>query len=129
MKALKVVLFVLMNIANYVLVLLGVLLYRWGSPLLYPLFLLLQPALVLANYFVSTKIWQLSVLSVHLLISTIIANLLSTHLYAINIAAGETYTVGKAAAIIGCAYVIGLSIAAIIIKREHIKKLSPNNKL
>ena len=81
MKALKVVLFVLMNIANYVLVLLGVLLYRWGSPLLYPLFLLLQPALVLANYFVSTKIWQLSVLSVHLLISTIIANLLSTHLY------------------------------------------------
>ena len=110
-------------------VLLGVLLYRWGSPLLYPLFLLLQPALVLANYFVSTKIWQLSVLSVHLLISTIIANLLSTHLYAINIAAGETYTVGKAAAIIGCAYVIGLSIAAIIIKREHIKKLSPNNKL
>ena len=122
MKALKVVLFVLMNIANYVLVLLGVLLYRWGSPLLYPLFLLLQPALVLANYFVSTKILQLSVLSVHLLISTIIANLLSTHLYAINIAAGETYTVGKAAAIIGCAYVIGLSIAAIIIKREHIKK-------
>ena len=110
--------FVLMNIVNYVLVLLGVLLYRGSGPVVYPLFLAMQPALVIANYFVSEKLWQIVLLSVHLLISTVFSNLLQAHLYAINIAAGETYAVGRVAAFIGSIYVIVLSVVAIIIKHS-----------
>ena len=117
-KQFRFVLFVLMNIVNYALVLLGVLLYRGGGPVVYPLFLAMQPALVIANYFVSEKLWQIVLLSVHLLISTVFSNLLQAHLYAINIAAGETYAVGRAAAFIGSIYVIVLSVVAIIIKHS-----------
>lgn len=120
-KQFRFVLFVLMNIVNYALVLLGVLLYRGGGPVVYPLFLAVQPALVIANYYVSEKLCQIIVLSVHLLVSTIVSNLLQAHLYAIHIAGGETYTVGKVAAIIGSIYVITLSVVAIIIKHSLTK--------
>jgi len=120
-KQFRFVLFVLMNIVNYALVLLGVLLYRGGGPVVYPLFLAVQPALVIANYYVSEKLWQIIVLSVHLLVSTIVSNLFQAHLYAIHIAGGETYAVGKMAAIIGSIYVITLSVVAIIIKHSLTK--------
>lgn len=121
MRALRVLIFIIMNITNYALVLLGVFCYKCGSLILFPLFLIIQTLLVIANFFTSTKIWQLSVLSVNLLISTILCIIFQTHLYAINVAAGETYLVGKGMLLVGCAYVIGLSIAAIILKRDKIK--------
>ncbi len=118
MNKFKFALFIVMNIVNYVLVVLACLLWRGGSPVTAPLFLVLQPVLVIANLFVSQKDWQFFVLSVHLLISTIAANAIGGLLYYWNIAPGsETLLVCKYEVAIGEIYVIILSIGAILIKR------------
>ena len=116
MKKNRLLSFALMNLANYVLVLLACTLYGvgFGTALL---FFVLQPILTAANYTVSKKTWQLIVLSAHQLISTTIANCTSVQLYYQNISSdSETLLVGKYAFIIGCVYVIILSVIAIGIK-------------
>lgn len=116
MKKNRLLLFAIMNLANYVLVLLACTLYGvgFGTALL---FLVLQPVLTAVNYIASEKTWQLIVLSVHLLISTLIANYMSVQLYYQNISSdSETLLVGKYAIIIGCVYVIILSAITIGIK-------------
>ena len=75
----KTKLFLLMNIGNYVLVLLAFLGFRLGAGISVIFFLFCQPALVFVNYYVSQRILQLAVLSGHLLISTIITWHLSSY--------------------------------------------------
>ena len=112
----KTKLFLLMNIGNYVLVLLAFLGFRLGAGISVIFFLFCQPALVFVNYYVSQRIWQLAVLSGHLLISTIIANMASVQLYYQFISSdSETLLVGRIEAQIGIVYVIILSVIAIII--------------
>ena len=104
-----------MNIVNYVLVLLAFLGFRLGAGISI-FYLFCQPALVVANYLVSQKIWQLALLSVHLLISTIIANMSSVQLYYQFVSSdSETLLVGKIAVQIGIVYVVIISVIAIII--------------
>ena len=94
----KTKLFLLMNIGNYVLVLLAFLGFRLGAGISVIFFLFCQPALVFVNYYVSQRIWQLAVLSGHLLISTIIANMASVQLYYQFISSdSETLLVGRIA--------------------------------
>ncbi len=116
-----------MNIGNYVLVLLAFLGFRLGAGICI-FFLLCQPALVVANYYVSKKIWQLVLLSVHLLISTIIANMASVQMYYQFISSdSETLLVGQIAVQIGIVYVAVISALAIIIKL--LKNLQDKGKI
>ncbi|MCR5635873.1 MAG: hypothetical protein K6F76_01650 [Clostridiales bacterium] len=118
MNKFKLALFVVMNIVNYVLVVLACLLWKCGSMVIDPIFLVLQPVLVVANLFVSQKNWQFIILSFHLLISTIAANAISGLLYYSNIApSSETLLVCKYEIVIGGVYVAILSVAAVLIKR------------
>ncbi len=106
--------FILMNIINYVLVLLAFVLFRLGAGVSL-FFLLIQPALVFANYFFSQKIWQLFILSANLLLSTIIANMSATQLYYRFVSSDfETLLVGKLEVVIGIVYVLILSFIAVI---------------
>ena len=103
-----------MNIINYVLVLLAFVLFRLGAGVSL-FFLLIQPALVFANYFFSQKIWQLFILSANLLLSTIIANMSAIQLYYRFVSSDfETLLVGKLAVVIGIVYVLILSFIAVI---------------
>lgn len=122
----KTKLFLLMNIGNYVLVLLAFLGFRLGAGISV-IFFFCQPALVFVNYYVSQRIWQLAVLSGHLLISTIIANMASVQLYYQFISSdSETLLVGRIEAQIGIVYVIILSVIAIII--AALEKLNNRKK-
>ena len=122
----KTKLFLLMNIGNYMLVLLAFLGFRLGAGISI-IFLLCQLALVVANYFVSQKIWQLALLSVHLLISTIIANLASVQLYFQFVSSdSETLLVGRIELLIGIIFVIIISVIAIII--ASLEKLNSRKK-
>ena len=115
-----------MNIGNYILVLLAFLGFRLGAGISI-IFLLCQLALVVANYFVSQKIWQLALLSVHLLISTIIANMASVQLYYQFVSSdSETLLVGRIELQIGIIFVIIISVIAIII--ASLEKLNSRKK-
>ena len=70
-----------MNFVNYSLVLLAFLGFGLGFGISIIFLIFCQPALVSANYYVSQKVWQLGLLSGHLLISTIIANMVSVQMY------------------------------------------------
>ena len=108
--------FLLMNAVNYVLVLLAFSLFRFGVGVSC-LFLLIQPALVFANYYFSKRIWQLVILSANLLLSTVIANMADVQLYYRFVSSdSETLLVGELEVIIGIIYVAVLSLIAIIIK-------------
>ncbi len=116
MKTNRLLLFALMNLANYVLVLLACALYGIGFGIAL-LFFVLQPILTAANYTVSKKTWQLIVLSAHQLISTTIANCTSVQLYYQNISSDwGTLFVGKYEILICFVYVIIISVLAIVIK-------------
>ena len=73
MKTNRLLLFALMNLANYVLVLLACALYGIGFGIAL-LFFVLQPILTAANYTVSKKTWQLIVLSVAAIIMVSISS-------------------------------------------------------
>ena len=119
--------FLLMNVVNYVPVLLAFGLFRLGAGVSF-LFLLIQPALVFANYFFSQRIWQLGVLSANLLLSTIIANMSVGQLYYKFVSNDpETPLVSEIIVKIGIIYVLALSLIAIIIKSisiviKHVRK-------
>ena len=117
MNKVKFALFIVMNVVNYILVVLACLLWKYGGPVLDPLLLLLQPILVVTNLLVSQKTWQFCVLSVNLLISTIAANAIGGLLYYFNIApSSETLLVCKYEVAIGAIYVLILSVGAVLIK-------------
>lgn len=74
-------LYIVTLILNYSLILFSVLFYRGGVLILYPLFLMSQFVFVIINCLISRKIYQFTILSVNLLISTIIANKVFPQLY------------------------------------------------
>ena len=114
MSKVRSLLFILMNIACYVLVLIVVLLYASGGPL-YTIMLIVQGAFTVINAFVAKSQKQQIVLSANLLLSTIIANVTFTVLYLQNVGySDETIALGRTATIIGSGFVIAVSIVAIL---------------
>ena len=108
--------------ANYLLVLFAVLLYRLGGMLYIPVVLIAQSILTVANYSVAKKTSHLIILSVNLLISTIIANVTDIYLYMQNISAdSETLLIGKYMVVIGAIFVVVISVIAICVKSNASK--------
>lgn len=111
-------LYIVTLILNYSLILFSVLFYRGGVLILYPLFLMSQFVFVIINCLISRKIYQFTILSVNLLISTIIANKVFPQLYSKNICgSSESYLVEHYALIFGCIYVVIISVLAILLKK------------
>lgn len=105
-------------ILNYSLILFSVLFYRGGGSLIEPVLLLSQGILTIINCIVSRNLIQFAILSANLLVSTIVANIVATQLYFQNISADdETLIFGWWALIIGCIYVVIISILAILLKK------------
>lgn len=111
-------LYIVTLILNYSLILFSALLYRGGALILYPLFLMSQCVFVIINCLISRKIYQFTILSVNLLISTIIANNVFSQLYSKNICGGsEAELVDRYALTFGCIYVVIISVLAILLKK------------
>lgn len=109
--------YVFAALANFIPVLCGCLLFRGGAPLLWPLFIILQIILTCINYGVSDRKSDVLFLSSQLLISTIIANLLLTHLYYALISSDdETLIVGYAGGRVGVIFVLVLSLISLGMK-------------
>ena len=111
-------LYIVTLILNYSLILFSALLYRGGSPLIEPVLLMSQGILTVINCIVSRNLIQFAILSANLLVSTIVANIVATQLYYHNISADdETLIFGWWALIIGCIYVVIISVLAILLKK------------
>lgn len=111
-------LYIVTLILNYSLILFSVLFYRGGSSLIEPVLLLSQGILTIINCIVSRNLIQFAILSANLLVSTIVANIVATQLYFQNISADdETLIFGWWALIIGCIYVVIISVLAILLKK------------
>ena len=121
-------LYIVKLILNYSLILFSALFYRGGALILYPLFLMLQFVFVIINCLISRKIYQFTILSVNLLISTIIANKVFPQLYSKNICgSSESYLVEHYALIFGCIYVVIISGLALLLKRLILKLIHKTN--
>lgn len=115
----RILLFLFMNILNYIMVLFAFILYPSGAPLHIPMMLISQSILLFLNYVISFKIWHIILLSLHLIISTIISNKLSIYLYMQNISNdGETAIVGNYIFWIGLAFVVFTSLISICLKNH-----------
>lgn len=111
-------LYIVTLILNYILILFSALFYREGSSLIEPVLLLSQGILTVINCIVSRNQIQFAILSVNLLVSTIVANIVATQFYYHNISAdNETLIFGWWALIIGCIYVVVISVLAILLKK------------
>lgn len=111
-------LYIVTLILNYSLILFSALFYREGSPLIEPVLLMSQCILTVINCIVSRNLIQFAILSANLLVSTIVANIVATQLYYHNISADdETLIFGWWALIIGCIYVVIISVLAILLKK------------
>ena len=111
-------LYIVTLILNHSLILFSALLYRGGSPLIEPVLLMSQGILTVINCIVSRNLIQFAILSANLLVSTIVANIVATQLYYHNISADdETLIFGWWALIIGCIYVVIISVLAILLKK------------
>ena len=111
-------LYIVTLILNYSLILFSALFYRGGALILYPLFLMSQFVFVIINCLISRKIYQFTILSVNLLISTIIANNVFPQLYSKNICGGsEAELLYRYALTFGCIYVVIISVLAILLKK------------
>lgn len=109
--------YVFAALANFIPVLCGCLFFRGGAPLLWPLFIILQIILTCINYGVADRKSDVLFLSSQLLISTIIANWLSTRLYYTLISPdGETLIVGYAGGEVGIIFVLVLSLISLVVK-------------
>ena len=127
MKKLRFPCYIFAFIVNYILVFFAVLLYEQGGPVVYPIFLLTQPLLVLLNCLVSQKIGYFIFISLNLIVSTIIANIVGVWLYMSNVCGGsETILLLQYAVVIGCIYVIVLSIISFIVKTAILKCIKNN---
>lgn len=111
-------LYIVTLILNYILILFSALFYREGSSLIEPVLLLSQGILTIINCIVSRNQIQFAILSVNLLVSTIVANIVATQFYYHNISAdNETLIFGWWTLIIGCIYVVIISVLAILLKK------------
>ena len=109
--------YVFATLANYIPVLCGCLLFRGGASLLWPLFIILQILLTGLNYGVADRKLAVLFFSANLFVSTIIANLLATHLYYTLISSDdETLIVGYAGGWIGAIFVLVLSLISLMVK-------------
>lgn len=127
MKKIKFPYYVSVLILNYILVLFAVLFYKQGALVVYPIFLLTQPLLVLLNCLVSQKIGYFIFISLNLIVSTIIANIVGVWLYMSNVCGGsETILLLQYAVVIGCIYVTVLSIISFIVKTVILKCIKNN---
>ena len=78
--------YVIATAANYIPALCACLFFRGGGPVMFPLLIALQIILTLLNFFIANSKKPMIFLSANLLVSTIIANVLSTYLYYTNMA-------------------------------------------
>ena len=109
--------YVFAALANFIPVLCGCLLFRGGAPLLWPFFIISQIILTCINYGVADGKSDVLFLSAQLLISTIIANWLYTHLYYTLISSDdETLIVGYVGGWIGVIFVVVLSLISLGMK-------------
>lgn len=110
--------YVLVLLANYVLVLCACLFYRFSiAQYMWPIFIVLQIIFVILNHMVTNNKSALLVLHANLLISTIAANWLFTHLYFTRISSDdETLIVGTAGLVYGAILVVILSMISFLIR-------------
>ena len=110
--------YILIALANYIPVLCACILFR-NPNLAWLLFIISQILLICLNHKAADDKFSLAFLNINLLISTIIANALLTHLYSSNISSdSETLAVGNLALVIGVIFVLILSVISISLKKE-----------
>ncbi|MBQ6558989.1 MAG: hypothetical protein IJL81_06430 [Clostridia bacterium] len=110
---------VAISLLNYIPVLLSVLLFRFGAPLLWPVFIISQVVLIIINFVLSRKKSELIIYSINLLLSTVIANALLTYLYYHIVSDdAETIMVGELGLFVGAVFVFVLSLIFILFKRN-----------
>ena len=123
LTVLRWIAFFLMIVVNLSLIYPAATYYVKGAPFLFPVFLIAQVIFTVLNFLVSEKMFQLIILSVELLLSTIIAHIVCTLLYYHNVSSdAETLLVGQYEVLLGSFFVIVISLIAIFIKRALIKK-------
>lgn len=104
---------------NYALVLCACLFYKDGAPLVWSIYITVQILLTVLNYIFSSKKSELIFYSVNLVISTILANALSTYLYYCNISSDlETLAVGELGLIVGVIFVVIMSLVSVLFKKK-----------
>ncbi len=109
--------YILIALANYIPVLCACIVRN--PNLAWLLFMISQILLVFLNYKAADDKFSLAFLNFNLLISTIIANALLTHLYSSNVSSdSETLAVGSLALVIGAIFVLILSLISILLKKE-----------
>lgn len=114
--------YITLTLINYIPVLLACLCFQAGAFVIWFLFIASQIMLVIFNSLFTDKISVLTFLSANLIVSTIIANLLSFYLYYWIISpSSETLLVGKLGMIVGVIFVLIISLVAILIKALIIK--------
>lgn len=114
--------YILVTFSNYILVLCAYLFYRGGALTVWSLCIMLQIVLTILNYKTANGSKSLAVLCANHLLSTIIANKLSTNLYYNNISSdGLTLAVGDLGLIVGSVFVFILSLISIFLKKRKSK--------
>lgn len=114
------------SLVNYALVLCACFFYKGGAPLDWPIYITGQILLTVLNYTLSSKKSELIFYSVNLVISTILANALSTYLYYCNISSDyATPAVGVLGLIVGVIFVIILSLVSVLTKNKSLNKSGP----
>ena len=105
-------------LANYIPVLCAFLFFR-NPNLAWLLFIISQIWLTISNYKAADSKFTLAFFQVNLLISTMIANTLLTHLYYSKISSdSETLAVGNLVLVLGAVFVLILSLISILLKKE-----------
>lgn len=113
----KKVKYILAILSNYIPVLWAYILYSGGAATVWSLFIISQILLVTSNHKITKNKLALLFLHVNLLVSTIVANWLSTHLYYTNISSDdETLLVGIWGLKVGAVFVILMSTFSLLIK-------------
>lgn len=109
--------YILAILANYIPVLWAYIFYSIGAGTDWSLFIISQILLVTLNHKITKSKLALLFLHVNLLVSTIVANWLSTHLYYTNISSDdETLLVGNLGLKVGVIFVILMSTFSLLIR-------------
>ncbi len=109
--------YILIALANYIPVLCACIVRN--PNLVWLLFIISQILLICLNHKAADSRFTLAFLHVNLLISTVIANALLTHLYSSNISSDSmTLALGNFALAIGVIFVLILSLISLLLKKE-----------
>ena len=109
--------YILAILANYIPVLWAYIFYSIGAGIDWSLFIISQILLVTLNHKITKSKLALLFLHANLLVSTIVANWLSTHLYYTNISSDdETLLVGNLGLKVGVIFVILMSTFSLLIR-------------